>query len=119
VSDVVGRKLRIDKTKLWRAFAIMINSGVGSLLSTYLDALCMRANQAGGGLVFIHESEMIFELPIGDDSFMQYLSRIAKQPLTDPALSFLVEQERVESSWSSVHCDAHMYASEFWRRPVH
>lgn len=70
VRDRLGRFLQIEPKSEWRAFAILMQSSVGSVYSATLDTLCRIADKTGAYLVGAHHNEFIFEVPENNDAFI-------------------------------------------------
>lgn len=71
LTDRMGRFLQIESTQEWRAFAILMQSTVGSIYSATLDVLCRIAKKNSAHLVLAHHNEFVFEIPKGSTQFIQ------------------------------------------------
>lgn len=71
LKDRLGRFLQIDSNQEWRAFAILMQSTVGSIYSAALDVLCRIAKKNSAHLVLAHHNEFVFEIPKGSTQFVQ------------------------------------------------
>ena len=109
VRDRLGRVLRIDPNKLYRAHSMLIQSSHGSLLSHYLDLFCRLGEKTNAKLVLAHREEFVFEVPAGDDTFITAARALSEQRLIDPVPAWHFSQGPV---WKSPFLEAHDEALE-------
>jgi hypothetical protein len=91
VPDRVGRRLRIDEKRRWRAVAMLLQSSFGGVLTFYLDLLCRAGAGLSAQLLLAHENEFVFEMPQDKaQDFVQAVGEIARRQALEPAPHFVV-----------------------------
>jgi 3'-5' exonuclease len=104
VSDRLGRVLRIEEKSRYRAFAVLVQSSYGSILSMYLDLFCRTARETGAHLVLAHEKEFLFETPVDNDKFTQGAIEISRQRVIDPIPVWSIRE--LKDKWDNDRLDA-------------
>lgn len=108
VKDRLGRLLKIEENKTYRAQSILIQSSCGSMLAYYLDIFCRLAYETGGHLVLAHDKEFVFEVPAGDTKFADAARAAAQAMLVEPVPVWDIQQGQV---WQMGFLDAHEVAT--------
>ena len=109
IKDRLGRVLKIDKDKFYRAHSILINSTNGSLISYYLDLFTRLGQATGAHLLLAHEKEMVFEVPVGDTRFQDAARVAAVTKFIEPVPVWEIAQGPV---WENKFQDAHDMAAK-------
>ena len=114
--DVTGAPITVGADRRYRAPAILLMSGAGNVVSTYLKAICDFAAGRGARLVFGRENEFLFEAPDGSKLGDALEGNVLNQALTlVPPRWRVWDQEREGGKWVSPGDDAHQVAATIMR----
>ena len=108
VEDRLGRVIKIDANKYFRAHSILVNSSYGSIISQYLDMFCRLGETQGASLVMAHDKEMVFEAPAGDTKFAEAAKALAQVRIVEPAPVWEIKQGQ---TWNNTSLDSHETAT--------
>jgi hypothetical protein len=114
IKDRCGREIIIPENKHYRSHAILINSSMGNIFSTYMDALCRCMNKTEGHLVMAHERELLFEVNENNDLAAVLAAKVLKSPLADPIPKFILREGRGKTPWTMPVSDAHEVMTDRW-----
>jgi hypothetical protein len=105
--DRGNRSIRPEEKKRWRGFAILLQSSMGGIITTYLDTLCRVAQKTNAYLVLSNEDEMIFEYASDNGDFEAVVAQLAVTTIIEPKPRISLQKQ---SAWSAQGLDAHLAA---------
>jgi hypothetical protein len=105
--DRGNRSIRPEEKKRWRGFAILLQSSMGGIITTYLDTLCRVAAKTNAYLVLSHEDEMIFEVSENNPNFETVAAQLAVTQIIEPKPRISLQKQ---SAWRAEGLDAHLAA---------
>lgn len=107
IIDRTQRQIVVPEDKRWRALAMLLNSSMGSIISMYFDYFNKLAEKTGANLVFAHEKEFLFEIPVKDSVFDSAIGAFLQRPMVEPHPKWLYQRIEPEAPWKMPYVDAH------------